>query len=71
MYLLRGYFGEYFTSRSGPGNWSPRSGDLVYFLWGYVKAHIYTGKPTSVAALEDNIEAFIRKIPAEMLKRVC
>ena len=26
---------------------------------------------TSIDALEDNIEAFIREIPAEMLERIC
>ena len=44
---------------------------LDYFLWDYVKAHVYTDKPASIDALEDNIEAFIREIPAEMLERVC
>ena len=37
----------------------------------YVKAHVYTDKLASIDALEDNIAAFIRKIPAEMLERVC
>ena len=41
------------------------------FLWGYVKAHVYTDKPASIDALEDNIEAFIREIPADMLERIC
>ena len=44
---------------------------LDYFLWGNVKAYVYTDKLISIYALEDNIEAFIRKIPAEMLERVC
>ena len=43
---------------------------LDIFLWGYVKAHVYTDKPASIDALEDNIEAFIPEIPAEMLERV-
>ena len=66
MDLLRGVFGEHFISRSGPINWPPRSYDLTpldYFLWRYVKAHVYTDKSAS-------IEAFIREISAEMLKRV-
>ena len=41
-----------------------------YLLWGYVKAHVYIDKPASIVALEDNIEAFIREISAEMLERV-
>ena len=70
MDLLRGEFGEHFISRSGPVNWPPRSYDLTpldYFLWGYVKAHVYIDKSTIIDALEDNIEAFIPEIPAEML----
>ena len=59
MDLLRGEFGEHFISRSEPVNWD------------YVKAHVYTDKHASIDALEDNIEAFIREIPAEMLERVC
>ena len=41
---------------------------LDYFLGDYVKVHVYTDKPASIGALEDKIEAFIRKIPAEMSK---
>ena len=44
---------------------------LAYFLLGYVKAHVYKGKPASIDALEDNIDAFIYEMPAEMLERVC
>ena len=43
---------------------------LYYFLRGYVKAYVYTDKSTSIGALEDNIEAFIHEIPAEMLQRI-
>ena len=42
---------------------------LDYFLWGYVKARVYTEKPASIEALEDNIVAFIREITAEMLEK--
>ena len=74
MDLLRDDFDEHFISRSGTVNWLSRSCGLKpldYFLWGYVTAHVYTDKPASIDALEDNIEAFIREIPAEMLERVC
>ena len=67
--LLRCEFGEDFISRLGTVNWPPRSCDLTpldNFLRGYIKAHVYTDKPASIDALEDNIEGFIRKIPAEM-----
>ena len=44
---------------------------LDYFLWCYVKANAYKDKPASIYTFEDNIEAFIREIPAEMLERAC
>ena len=72
--LFRGEFGEHFISRSGPSSYPSRScnfSPLDYFLWGHVKAYVYTDKPASIDALEDSIEAFIREIPAEMLERVC
>ena len=56
--LLRSKFGKHFFY-------------LDYFLWSYVKAHVYTDKPISIEALEDDIEAFIREMLAEMLKREC
>ena len=70
MDLLKGKFGEHFISRSGPINQSSRSCDftpLDYFLWDYVKAHVYTDKPASIHALKENNEAII---PAELLERV-
>ena len=66
--LLRGEFGEHFISRSGPVNWPYDLKPLDYFLWGYVKAHVYLDKAASIHALRDNIEAFIPELPAEMLK---
>ena len=74
--LLTDEFAKHFISRSGPINWPLRFQildltPLDYFLWGYIKAHVYTDKPTSIGALEDNIESFIREIPAEILERVC
>ena len=74
MDSLRGEFGDHFISRSGPVNWPSRSFELTpsyYFLWGYVKAHVYADKPASIDELKDNIGAFIREIPAKILERVC
>ena len=48
-----------------------RNRSIDHILWGYVEAHVYTDNPVSNPALEDNIEAFIRVIPAKMLERVC
>ena len=44
---------------------------LDYFLWGYVKAHVYTDKPALIEAFKDKIEVFIREISAEMLEGAC
>ena len=52
--LLKDEFDEHFILRSVPVNWQPKSCDLTpldYFLWGYVKAYIYKGKPVSINAL--------------------
>ena len=71
MDLMRRELDEHFISISSLVNWLPWSCDLTnlhYFLWGY--AHVYTDKPASINTLEDNVEAFIREIPAEMLERV-
>ena len=57
--------------RSVPVNWPPRLCDLTlldYFLWGYIKVHVYTDKSASIETLEDSIEAFICAILAEMLE---
>ena len=54
------------TRNNGVYNLPP----LDCFLWGYIKADVYTDKPC-IDAMEDNIEAFIREIPVEMLERVC
>lgn len=42
---------------------------IIWFLWGCVKAHVYTDESASIEALEDNIEAVIREIPVEILVR--
>ena len=44
---------------------------LYIIILYYVKAHVHTDKPASIDSLEDNIEAFIRDIPAEMLESAC
>ena len=60
----------FFNVRNWPSRWCGLR-PIDYFLWGYVKPPPYADKPASIGALEDNIEAFIREIPAEMLERVC
>ena len=70
--LLRCEFGEHFISHSIDqlAAYIVRFNALRLFLWGYAKAHVSTDVYTWIDALEDNIEAFVREIPAEMLGRV-
>ena len=73
MDLFRGEFSEHFISHSGPVNWPSRACDLTpleYFLWCYVKAHVFTDKPALIDTLKQNTEVFICEITAEMLERV-
>ena len=44
---------------------------ISIFFCGCVNAPVYTDQSASINALEDNIEAFFREIPAEMLESVC
>ena len=65
MTKLRADFGEQFISRSGPVNWPPRSCDLTpldFFLWGYVKAHVYMDKPATTDTLNTNTINFFEVI---------
>ena len=52
----------------------PRSPDLTvcdYFLWGYLKEHVYRTRPATIAELRDKIECSIKEIPQDMVKRAC
>lgn len=42
---------------------------LDCFLWGSAKAHIHTGEPVLMDALEENIKAFIPEKAVEMSER--
>ncbi|GFT26157.1 uncharacterized protein TNCV_1543741 [Trichonephila clavipes] len=71
--LLKDTFGDRLISRFGPVNWPPRSCDLTplhYFLWGYVKALVYAGKPQTLDHLEDNIRRVFADIGPQMLEKV-
>ena len=73
MDLLREHLGEQIISGNGPVDWPPRSCDITlldFFLWGYVKSKVYTDKPASIQALEQNITRVIHHLPVEMLERV-
>lgn len=72
--LLQETFDQRIISRNGPVNWPPRSCDLTpldYFLWGYVKSHVYADKPETLEHLEANIRRVIAEIQPAVLERVC
>jgi hypothetical protein len=59
--------GENFISKF---NWPPRSPDLNpcdYFLWGYLKARVYSPMPKTIEDLKANITKEIKKIDKNIL----
>ena len=71
--LLREKFPGRVLSRNGDQNWPPRSCDLTpcdYFLWGYLKSHVYANKPRTVQELREEIQRFISYIDRQMCERV-
>lgn len=66
-------FGERVISGNGPVNWPPRSCSLMpldYFLWGYVKALVFSNKPATLDQFVNNIRAVIGDIQPDMLEKV-
>lgn len=60
-------------SRFGDIPWPPRSPDLSpcdFFLWGYLKSRVYSDSPSTIQALQANIEREIAAISPELCKRV-
>jgi len=59
--------------RCGDQNWPPRSCDLTpmdFFLWGYVKAHVYQNKPRTIEELKEEIRRVIGELDPEMCQQV-
>lgn len=71
--LLRKAFGTRLLSRSTDFAWPPRSPDMSapdFFLWGYLKARVYTTRPRDLEDLKTRIRQEIAAISPEMLKKV-
>lgn len=67
---LKSKIGDKFMDKK---KWPPRSPDLNpcdYFLWGYLKARVYSPLPKTLDQLKANIEREIKKIKPEILKNV-
>jgi hypothetical protein len=67
MALINSFFVDRVISKN---LWSPRSPDLMsadYFLWGYLKEHVYKNKPRTIQDLRANITTEINIINTGML----
>jgi len=70
---MREKFEGRLLSRNGDQNWPPRSCDIIpldFFLWGYVKVHVYENKPRTIEQLKEEIRRVIGELDAEMCQRV-
>ena len=69
---LRQRFQERLISRCDP-EWAPHSPDLNppdFYLWGYLKDHVYENNPQTIMDLKAAITAMIREIPGAERVRV-
>lgn len=79
---LRELFGNRVIALNQPVEWPPRSPDLTpldFFLWGYLKARVYTTPPANLDDLQERIirevdivredRDMIRRSVADMLRR--
>jgi len=71
--VLRRMFPGRVISRFGDTPWPPRSPNLTtcdFFLWGYLKSHVYTHKPRTLSDLKEAIREEVATIDREMVERV-
>ncbi|KAL4149807.1 hypothetical protein QTP88_003669 [Uroleucon formosanum] len=70
--ILRELFPGHLLSLQGDVTWPPRSPDLSpcdFFLWGHLKAQVYTHRPTSLEALKEAITQEVATITPQMTRR--
>lgn len=73
MDVLRPLFGDRLISRFADTPWPPQSPDLSmsdYFLWGNLKAHVYSHMPRTLDDLKRAIRVEVAQIDGAMLERV-
>jgi hypothetical protein len=51
----------------GRGFWPPRSPDLTFFLWIFLKKKVYSNNPRSLEKLKHNIERTVANTDPETL----
>jgi hypothetical protein len=72
-YLLNRHFPGRWIGRGGPITCPPHSPDITpldFFLWRYVKDHVYAPPVPDIATLRTRISAFLEEVDAAMLQRV-
>jgi hypothetical protein len=72
--LLGEKFRGHVISHNGNQNWPPRLCDLTpcdFFLWGFVKSHIYASKPQTISELKAEIQHVIGEIEPQLCGNVC
>lgn len=70
---LNNEFPNRWIGRGGPRNWPARSPDLTkldFFLWGYVKEHVYKTTPTTREDMKTRIRNCFATVNETMLRRV-
>ena len=70
MTTLRSNFSRHLISRFDNIHWPSRSPDLTpvdFFLWGYLKDRVYTGRPQTREELKQSIHTEITAIQVDML----
>ena len=70
---LRSKFQDRIISRRTTVEWAPHSPDLNpcdFYLWGYLKAVSYRGKPADLEELKQAVEETVRGIPMATCKAV-
>ena len=69
MLSLRDKFGNKLISKGAEFRWTLNSPDLDvadFFLWVYLKSHVYKESPNDIQQLKHAVEDFMRVIPVEM-----
>jgi hypothetical protein len=70
MEVVRRMFPQHVISRFGEVSWPPRSFDSLcdFFLWGHLKARVYTNRSRTIQELKLSIRQEIAPVPEDMLE---
>ncbi|GFW39735.1 uncharacterized protein TNCV_3189061 [Trichonephila clavipes] len=69
-FLIQTFGEDRIVSRRRRYPWIPRSPDLTpvdFWLWGYLKSHVYLSSPSSLSELKDAIRREVSSILPDML----